>query len=140
MFQVVTLQVGDKYGDHYVTALRRSLKRYGHDLIVLGREYPLPDLPLEGWWWKTYLFSPDFQNEVGDVFWLEEDCDAGLFIEAYRARFACLPFIRHRDDGDYSPVRSMRHVHQLAPIPFAKAMELLAHLRAKGNEACLVAA
>jgi len=90
--------------------------------------------------WAISEYSYVEATPLGDVYWLEEDCDAGLFIEAYRARFSCLPFIRHRDDGDYSPVRSMRHVHQLAPIPFAKAMELLAHLRAKGNEACLVAA
>jgi len=89
--------------------------------------------------WAISEYSYVETTPLGDVYWLEEDSDAGLFIEAYRARFACLPFIRHRDDGDHSPVRSMRHVHQLAPIPFANRMELLGQLRAKGNEACLVA-
>lgn len=72
-FQCVTLQVGDKYDDHYVKALRRSLAEYGHDLVVLGLEYPLPDVPLEGWWWKTYLFSKELQADLGPMFWLDLD-------------------------------------------------------------------
>ena len=72
-FQVVTLQVGDKYGDHYVHALRRSLAVYGHELITLGVDIPLPDLPLTGWWWKTYLFSKELQDQLGDIFWLDLD-------------------------------------------------------------------
>ena len=90
--------------------------------------------------WAISEYSYVETTPLGDVFWLEEDCDAGLFIEAYRARFACLPFLRHRDDGDYSPVRNLRHVHPVVPVPFDKVMELLSRLRAKGNEACLVAA
>lgn len=90
--------------------------------------------------WAISEYSYAETTPVGDVWWLEEDMDASLFIQAYRARFACLPFFRHRDDGDYSPVRSMRRVHPVVPVPFAKVTELLDHLTAKGNEACAVAA
>jgi len=90
--------------------------------------------------WAISEYSYAETTPLGDVFWLEEDCDAGLFIEAYRARFACLPFIRHRGDGDNSPVRNMRRVHQIVSIPFANRMQLMADLRAKGDAACAVAA
>ena len=90
--------------------------------------------------WAISEYSYAETTPLGDVWWLEEDCDASLFIQAYRARFACLPFIRHREDGDYSPVRNLRHVQQVVSAPFAKVMELMDHLTAKGNEACAVAA
>ena len=90
--------------------------------------------------WAISEYSYVETTPLGDVFWLEEDMDASLFIEAHRARFACLPFVRERDDGWKSPVRNMRHVHQIVPVPFDKTMELLSRLRAKGDEACLVAA
>jgi hypothetical protein len=90
--------------------------------------------------WAISEYSYAETTPVGDVWWLEEDMDASLFIQAYRARFACLPFLRHREDGDYSPVRNLRHVQQIVSVPFDKVTELLAHLRAKGDEACAVAA
>ena len=48
------------------------------------------------------------RKPAGSVVWLEEDGDALLFIEAYRARFGDTPQIVGRDDGRHSPVRDLR--------------------------------
>jgi hypothetical protein len=98
-FQVVTLQVGNKYGDHYVHALRRSLKSFGHTLVVLGQEYPLPVLPLEGWYWKTYLFSKDLQDDLGPIFWLDLDTVIMSDIDwVVVDKFMCLRSAWHPDE------------------------------------------
>jgi hypothetical protein len=90
-YTCVTLQVGDKYEDHYVHALRRSLREYGHDLVVLGSEYPLPDVPLEGWWWKTVLFSKTLQDDLGPMLWLDLDTVLMNPIDWIKVdRFMCL--------------------------------------------------
>jgi len=99
MFQCVTLQVGDKYSDHYVHALRRSLQAFGHDLVVLGAEHPLPDVPLEGWWWKTYLFSKDLQEELGPMLWLDLDTVLISDIDWIEVdKFMCLRSAWHPDE------------------------------------------
>lgn len=90
--------------------------------------------------WAISEYSHVETTPLGDVYWLEEDCDAPLFIDAYRARFACLPFTRDRDDGWESPIRLMPNVNHNYLVPSDRVQELRAYFKAKGDEACLVAA
>ena len=39
--------------------------------------------------------------------YLEEDCDACLFMNAFRDRFGHEPEIREQDDGEDSPIRAL---------------------------------
>jgi hypothetical protein len=46
----------------------------------------------------------------GDVLYLEEDCDAGLFIKAYRAKHGVDPeYIERHVNGDHA-IRSYKHL------------------------------
>lgn len=83
--------------------------------------------------WAISDYSYVETTIIGDIWWLEEDADATLFIEAYRAKHGRKPLIRERDDGDYSPIRNLRHVQQIAPVPLPKVLQLLDHFKAKAD-------
>jgi len=85
MKNIVCLKWGDKYSPHYVNVLYNMCKRhctvpfnficltennYGiNQEITIKR---LPSLPIQGWWYKTYVFSKDLELN-GDVLFLDLD-------------------------------------------------------------------
>lgn len=50
-----------------------------------------------------------FSYVSGDTFYLEEDCDAGLFINAMKAKGIEIKY-KEKDHGDYSSIRGMERV------------------------------
>lgn len=86
MIHVVCLKWGTKYAPDYVNRL------YGMVARNLDEEFqfhcmtenvegireevdilPLPELGLQGWWYKLYLFKKDFFGLTGDVLFLDLD-------------------------------------------------------------------
>lgn len=53
-------------------------------------------------------FSYYDRQPSGSTVWVEEDGDAMLFVEAYRARFRKEPEFIDRNDGCSSPIRNLR--------------------------------
>lgn len=89
MIQVVTISSGLKYSpdyaeklaagvernlhvDHAFSCLCDSVSRYDLDPKKLVE---LPRLPLEGWWWKLWLFSPQCREifEGRGILWIDLD-------------------------------------------------------------------
>jgi hypothetical protein len=51
-----------------------------------------------------------YRSGDGELFYLEEDCDAGKFCRAYEAKFGKAPqFLEHYQDGE-SFIRSLPHI------------------------------
>lgn len=93
MTKVVTMCTGTKYGGSYVNALFHQVQRHSppgteficftdnHSLVNMAEDpvltclIQLPNgLPLHGWWWKMWLFSPECHQCVGDhMLWLDLD-------------------------------------------------------------------
>lgn len=86
MLKVVCLKWGDKYSADYVNRLynmvasnlEQKFKFYcmtenTSDIIEGVNILPLPDLGLEGWWYKLFLFSSDFFGLKGRVLFLDLD-------------------------------------------------------------------
>jgi hypothetical protein len=48
--------------------------------------------------------------ERGNMVYLEEDCDASKFCDAFRATFGAYPLLDYVDHGDRSPIRSYNRV------------------------------
>ena len=46
-----------------------------------------------------------YSYRQGDVAYLEEDCDAVTFIDAYRNRYGARPSFREVSEEEYSPIR-----------------------------------
>lgn len=86
MIQVVCLKWGNKYAPDYVNRLYGMVKRHlkqdfqfhcmTEDHSGIRSEVnilPLPDLGLQGWWYKLYLFNADFFGLKGRVLFLDLD-------------------------------------------------------------------
>lgn len=87
MINIICLKWGDKYGPEYVNYLYWGIKRntnrdyqfhcFTDNAIDLDPGimcHPLPDLGLEGWWNKLYLFSRNMPFSPGDrIFFLDLD-------------------------------------------------------------------
>lgn len=82
---IVCLKWGDKYSPQYVNVLYNMCKRHNSekfDFVCLTENshglHPdiivkqLPNLPLQGWWLKPYIFCKD-NNIVGNVLFLDLD-------------------------------------------------------------------
>jgi len=82
---IVCLKWGDKYSPHYVNVLYNMCKRHctiSYDFICLTENpkglipeiitKPLPNIPLQGWWMKPFVFSKDLGLK-GDVLFLDLD-------------------------------------------------------------------
>lgn len=47
----------------------------------------------------------------GQTAYLEEDCDAGIFINAFKNKFGCDPIIKETYRNNRSPIRSYQSIH-----------------------------
>ncbi len=54
-------------------------------------------------------FTP-YSYRSGNTFYLEEDCDAGKFVAAYRRKYGRLPTIVERHE-DPTPIRNYRPIY-----------------------------
>lgn len=84
MRTVVCLKWGDKYSPQYVNTLYNMVCRHSSiDRFICLTEnssnlnrnieiFPLPKMPLHGWWFKIYAFSKDLQLD-GKVLFLDLD-------------------------------------------------------------------
>jgi len=86
MLNVVCLKWGIKYPPYYVNRLYNMVK---NNLSLPFRFYcmtedsegldpeieilSLPDLGIKGWWYKLYLFKPDFYGLEGEMLYLDLD-------------------------------------------------------------------
>lgn len=86
MIHVVCLKWGDKYSVEYVNRLYSMVARHLQQpfrfycmtenttgICAEVNTLPLPDLGLQGWWYKLYLFNKDFFGLTGRVLFLDLD-------------------------------------------------------------------
>jgi hypothetical protein len=59
--------------------------------------------------WGTDFSAYSYQN--GAALYLEEDSDAGIFLDAYRAAHGELPTIKESYSESHSEIRRMQHIH-----------------------------
>lgn len=90
--------------------------------------------------WAISEYSYVEPSPLGDLYWLEEDCDAPLFLEAYRAARHHLPWWTDRDDGALSPIRSLPRNRQPVDVGYKARVELTRHYEQQANSSSLVAA
>lgn len=82
---IICVKWGDKYSPHYVNVLYNMCKRHctiPYDFVCLTENShgllpeiivkPLPNIPLQGWWMKPFVFSRDL-NLKGEVLFLDLD-------------------------------------------------------------------
>lgn len=50
-----------------------------------------------------------YSYQRGDTVYLEEDCDAATFVNAYREKFGSTPLWDEKHTDNYSPIRSYDH-------------------------------
>ena len=74
----------------------------------------------------SHLISP-YSYQRGASVYLEEDCDATIFIKAFESRFGYTPEIQEMKWCDYSPIRSYdgySHAsHNLSPDQFSESQK-----------------
>jgi hypothetical protein len=82
---VVCLKWGDKYNSNYVNTLKNMVDRNttvdyefvcftdnGNGIDPGIRVLPLPKLPIQGWWYKPWFFSPDLPIN-GNILYFDLD-------------------------------------------------------------------
>lgn len=116
MLNVVCLKWGEKYSTEYVnrlysmvsSQLKQEFEFYcmtesPSGIIDEVNILPLPNLGLEGWWYKLYLFSSDFFGLQGRVLFLDLDVVITGSIDAllgYSSKCFCIS--PDEKEGDYN--------------------------------------
>jgi hypothetical protein len=75
----------------------------GHGWLAV----PLADLAPVG---LTAASFSHYSYRKADWFYLEEDCDIAIFMNAHRARFGNFPVTRQNHCNGFSPIRRMRRI------------------------------
>jgi len=50
-----------------------------------------------------------FISDSGKTAYLEEDCDVGIFIDAWEKKYNCKPMLRGRGTNNQSKIRNLNH-------------------------------
>lgn len=97
----------------------KSFSDAGHGWLGVKRKL-LERLSIE------HLISP-YSYQRGASVYLEEDCDASIFIKAFEKHFGYTPEVKGMKWVDYSPIRSYEcysHAsHNLSPDDFREAQK-----------------
>jgi hypothetical protein len=86
MLNVVCLKHGTKYSSDYVNKLYNMIQRHltiPHNFICFTdnevgvddriKIIKLPSMPIEGWWWKPYIFKTGHFPDGDDIFYIDLD-------------------------------------------------------------------